>query len=108
MQFNQEEKGTLENLSPELKDAYIEQRAKKRQVLMIKTIGLTSLLLECFDELETLNIFRHRMKKTGNPFLKTLEKYINDVYDVNEKPSESNEYLAVLSNKINKLIEEEG
>jgi hypothetical protein len=101
--LTKEEKDEFAKLPKEEQEAFIEAAWNQRQNIMIKTIGLSMLLIESFDKLKEFGLQRHKLKQYGNMYNKELEKYINEVYD-QELPGESTDYIAELSKKIDELL----
>jgi glutamyl/glutaminyl-tRNA synthetase len=80
MKLTPEEKKYLEDKTPEEIDKFVAERAIKIEKLSVKTVALTTLLLESLEELEGYNMFRQLMKNKVKSFKKPLESYINDLF----------------------------
>lgn len=54
--------------------------SKETQDKLIKLATLCPILIELLEDLEKENLYRHSLKKTGNTFIKELDKHMDDIW----------------------------
>ena len=74
--------------------------------LLIKTLLLSVMLVETFDELETQAGYIHDIKRKGKQFKVLLEKYCNEVFDNCEEDILGTEYVAKITAELDKIIKD--
>lgn len=104
--LTQEEKQIFNNLTQEQKKEYMNGKLTERENLLLKTIVVSNVLMECFDDLEKYNMHRQKLKQVGKNYNTHLEKLINQVFDENERSLESTDYVFNMTNRINLSISE--
>ena len=104
IKLTKEEKEEFALLTKEEQNQFMETASKRRQQLMVKTIVLTTILIESFDDLIEFDSFRHKLKNLANNYSKELNKYIDDVFDINEERGLSTDYIAKITAEIDKLL----
>lgn len=73
---------------------------KKMENNLIKIVVLSSLLIECFDELEKYKLFNTLLKKTVKRCSSLLEKQIDDAWkNLSEKDKKMNHERLLLVSK---------
>lgn len=72
--------------------------------LLIRTVLLSTLLIETFDELEEQLDYTHKLKLKGNQFKQELEKYCNQVFDNCKESNLSTQYISDISAKLDNII----
>ena len=90
-----EESEEFEKLDETQKQEFMDGVQLRREHLMLKTAVASLFLVECLDEVETLGLLRHQLKQAGKKFHAELEKYVTEIFAVNESNSESTDYLNV-------------
>jgi len=95
----------FEALSEEKQKEFMEGVKLRREHLMLKTAIASMFLIECFDEIEILGLQRHGLKQAGKKYNEQLEKYVTDIFKINNSNSESTEYLNVQIKAIHHLID---
>lgn len=104
IELTPEELQEFSNMSVQEKKEFMESADNRRKQLMLKTVVLTSVLVESFDELEYFKMTRYKTKHSVKNAKKHLEKYINDVYNVNVEEELGTEYISQISKEIDKLL----
>lgn len=103
--MTKQEADEFEKLSEEEKQKFLEGVDLRRKHLMLKTAVASMFLVECFDELEEIGMLRHKLKQSGSRFNVELNKYIDQIFAINEDSSDSTEYLNVMIKRFNEVFE---
>lgn len=87
----------------------MKDRKKALEDSLIRTITLTTLLVDELDELGKHRLYRHRLKRTGNQFKKELEKQVDDVWKSGNKKdaeemSKNTDKVAKVAREFDKAI----
>lgn len=105
IKMTQQEAEEFDKLSEEDKQKFFEGVNLRRKHLMLKTAVASMFLVECFDELEEIGMLRHKLKQSGSKFNVELDKYIDQIFAINEDNSDSTEYLNVMIKRFNEVFE---
>lgn len=76
----------------------------EKEALLLKTIVVSHVLMECFDELEKQNMHRQKLKQVGKRYHNLVEEFINDVFDVTSEDKAGTAYIYEKSERVNELI----
>lgn len=77
------------------------------EMKLLKTLLLSVLLVEAFDDIETGQDYRHEFKQKGNQFKAVAEKYCNKVFDNSADVILDTQFVSDLSDKLEKIILQE-
>ncbi len=109
IKLTQEEKEEFALLPKDQQQEFMNAALKRRNHLMLKTMVLSSILVDSVEEMEEFGLVRHRLKQVGKMYNKELDKIIDNVFDTistdnPEDQQDSAGYIAQISQAIDKLI----
>lgn len=78
---------------------------KNRATELKKVAVLTILLLENLDYLATQNLYNHKLKQTGNSFLRELELFAKKVYCKETTSQTSIDTSIIYANRVDRQLE---
>lgn len=104
--MNKKDKEAYDKLSEDEQQVILQNHHAHMQGLLLKTALLSQLTIETFDELENYDMYRHELKRDGKKFSRTLDKYMTDVFKVDEDSSLSANYVHKVSEAFDKILKE--
>jgi|GEM_PF-6618958 len=104
LKLPKEKQELYDKLAEPLKEEFLAEMNEERKNLMLKSITLTTLLLESFDDLEEFGMFRAKLKEKGKMFRHQATLYVKQVWKVEENLDEGADYLVKMSQKIDELF----
>lgn len=104
IKMTEEEAAEFEKLDEQQQQDFFEGVKKRREQLMLKTAVASMFLVECFDELETLGVQKHKLRQLGNQYNTHLVKFMDKIFDINEDDNEGTEYLNKQIAEMHKLF----
>lgn len=104
LKLPKEKQEIFDKLDESLREKFLAEVDEERQNLMLKSITLTTLLLESFDDLEEFGMFRAKLKEKGKMFRHQAVLYVKQVWGVEEDLNEGADYLVKMSQKIDDLF----
>lgn len=104
LKMTKEDKDIFDALTEDLKEVFLKEKDEERKNLMLKSVILTTLLIENLDALEEFGLFREKLKIKGKPFKHQLLLYINQIWGIKEDLNEGTDYILQISKKIDELL----
>lgn len=105
IKLSREEADLLEAMSEEDKEKFYANAEKVRTNLGLKTVALTTMIIENLDQLEQFNMKRGKLKETAKAFNIQMHKYMKEVYDNIEGDAVfSSDFIVELTTKIDELM----
>ena len=106
IRLTKEEQEEFALLPKEQQQAFMDAADRRRKHLMLKTMVLSSILVDSLEEMEEFGLVRFRLKQVGRQYNAELDKIIDNVFDeiTNGDKQDSTGYIAQISQAIDKLI----
>ena len=104
IKMTEQDKALFEAMSKEDQDKFLNEKDEQRKNLMLKSVILTTLLIENLDDLEEFGLYREKLKVKGKPFKHQLLVYIKQVWGIEDDLNEGTDYILQISKKIDEML----
>lgn len=105
IKLTQEQAAQIEKMSDKEKEEFYANAEKVRTNLGLKTVFLTTLLIENLETLEEFNMKRGKLKETAKAFNIQMHKYMNEIYkNIDGETVFSSDYIMEMTKKIDELL----